>query len=195
MATGSTQFYPIANALSAVGPDLTESLRRGPRWVVLASTRYVLPCGLEMKLRSLPGRTHLGTDHLVIVGRCPRGRSMERICRPVDLIRIDVAPVYSDTSNEREITEGRDFGYVLSLGIRRTVLVNTTLAPREAQQICSFAQDDRQVFESPVSDGPQGARTGSMTIFLAIPEPTKRIFLATSAGTPSDWTHLGSLPA
>ncbi len=120
---------------------------------------------------------------------------MERICRPVDLIRIDVATVYSDTSNEREITEGRDFGYVLSLGIRRTVLVNTTLAPREAQQICSFAQDGWQVFESPVSGGPQGARTGSMTIFLAGPEPTKRIFLATSADTPSNWTHLGSLPA
>lgn len=53
-----------------------------------------------------------------------------------------------------------------------TVLVHTTLAPEDARKIMSSAPDDWRVFEAPVSGGPQGARRGSMTIFLAGPDAT-----------------------
>ena len=50
-----------------------------------------------------------------------------------------------------------------------TVFVHTTLAPADARKIMSSAPDNWRVFEAPVSGGPQGARQGSMTIFLAGP--------------------------
>ena len=52
-----------------------------------------------------------------------------------------------------------------------TVFVHTTLAPADARKILSSAPDNWRVFEAPVSGGPQGARQGSMTIFLAGPAP------------------------
>ncbi|WP_370181978.1 NAD(P)-binding domain-containing protein [Rhodococcus wratislaviensis] len=53
-----------------------------------------------------------------------------------------------------------------------TVFVHTTLAPEDARKIMSSAPDNWRVFEAPVSGGPQGARQGSMTIFLAGPDAT-----------------------
>ena len=53
-----------------------------------------------------------------------------------------------------------------------TVFVNTTLAPGDAKKITSAAPENWRLFEAPVSGGPQGARSGSMTIFLAGPKPT-----------------------
>ncbi|MEZ7236530.1 NAD(P)-binding domain-containing protein [Rhodococcus sp. GXMU-t2271] len=53
-----------------------------------------------------------------------------------------------------------------------TVFVHTTLAPADARKILSSAPDNWRVFEAPVSGGPQGARHGSMTVFLAGPAPT-----------------------
>jgi len=53
-----------------------------------------------------------------------------------------------------------------------TVFVHTTLAPGDARKIMSSAPDNWRVFEAPVSGGPQGARHGSMTIFLAGPDAT-----------------------
>lgn len=53
-----------------------------------------------------------------------------------------------------------------------TVFVHTTLAPQNARKIFSSAPDSWRVFEAPVSGGPQGARQGSMTIFLAGPAAT-----------------------
>lgn len=53
-----------------------------------------------------------------------------------------------------------------------TVLVHTTLAPEDARKIMSSAPADWQVFEAPVSGGPQGARQGTMTIFLVGPATT-----------------------
>ena len=53
-----------------------------------------------------------------------------------------------------------------------TVFVHTTLAPEDARNILSSAPDTWRVFEAPVSGGPQGARQGSMTIFLGGPEAT-----------------------
>ncbi|MFC0450623.1 NAD(P)-dependent oxidoreductase [Rhodococcus jostii] len=50
-----------------------------------------------------------------------------------------------------------------------TVFVHTTLAPADARKIMSSARGNWRVFEAPVSGGPQGARQGSMTIFLAGP--------------------------
>jgi putative dehydrogenase len=50
-----------------------------------------------------------------------------------------------------------------------TVAVHTTLAPADARTIMSSAPDNWRVFEAPVSGGPQGARQGTMTIFLAGP--------------------------
>ena len=52
------------------------------------------------------------------------------------------------------------------------VLINTTLSPTDARNITSSAPENWRVFESPVSGGPQGARSRSLTIFLAGPEPT-----------------------
>ncbi|MGW4332379.1 NAD(P)-binding domain-containing protein [Rhodococcus koreensis] len=53
-----------------------------------------------------------------------------------------------------------------------TVFVHTTLAPEDARKIMPSAPDGWRVFEAPVSGGPQGARRGSMTIFLAGPDAT-----------------------
>ena len=53
-----------------------------------------------------------------------------------------------------------------------TVFVHTTLAPQDARRIFSSAPGNWRAFEAPVSGGPQGARQGSMTIFLAGPAPT-----------------------
>ena len=53
-----------------------------------------------------------------------------------------------------------------------TVFVHTTLSPKDARRILSSAPDNWRVFEAPVSGGPQGARQGSMTIFLAGPDAT-----------------------
>lgn len=50
-----------------------------------------------------------------------------------------------------------------------TVFVHTTLAPSDARRIFSSAPNTWRAFEAPVSGGPQGARQGSMTIFLAGP--------------------------
>ena len=50
-----------------------------------------------------------------------------------------------------------------------TVVVHTTLAPDDARKIMSSAPENWRVFEAPVSGGPQGARQGTMTIFLAGP--------------------------
>lgn len=50
-----------------------------------------------------------------------------------------------------------------------TVFVHTTLAPKDARKIFSSAPGSWRAFEAPVSGGPQGARQGSMTIFLAGP--------------------------
>jgi putative dehydrogenase len=52
------------------------------------------------------------------------------------------------------------------------VFVHTTLAPEDARRIFSSAPDTWRAFEAPVSGGPQGARQGSMTIFLAGPATT-----------------------
>lgn len=53
------------------------------------------------------------------------------------------------------------------------VYVHTTLAPADARRILAAAPDHWRTFEAPVSGGPQGARQGSMTIFLAGPTPTE----------------------
>jgi len=53
-----------------------------------------------------------------------------------------------------------------------TVFVHTTLAPEDARRVFSSAPSSWRAFEAPVSGGPQGARQGSMTIFLAGPAPT-----------------------
>ncbi|MGW0021966.1 NAD(P)-binding domain-containing protein [Rhodococcus sp. NPDC003382] len=53
-----------------------------------------------------------------------------------------------------------------------TVFVHTTLAPADARKILPSAPDGWRVFEAPVSGGPQGARHGTMTVFLAGPAPT-----------------------
>ena len=53
-----------------------------------------------------------------------------------------------------------------------TVFVHTTLAPEDARKIFSSAPRSWRAFEAPVSGGPQGARQGTMTIFLAGPAAT-----------------------
>jgi putative dehydrogenase len=53
-----------------------------------------------------------------------------------------------------------------------TVFVHTTLAPEDARKISPSAPGSWRVFEAPVSGGPQGARQGSMTIFLGGPATT-----------------------
>lgn len=72
-----------------------------------------------------------------------------------------------------------------------TVFISTTLSPTDARRITSSAPENWRVFESPVSGGPQGARSGSLTIFLAGPEPTdaEASLLADEAG---NVFHLGS---
>ena len=50
-----------------------------------------------------------------------------------------------------------------------TVYVHTTLAPTDARNIMGSAPTGWRVFEAPVSGGPQGARNGTMTVFLAGP--------------------------
>lgn len=54
-----------------------------------------------------------------------------------------------------------------------TVFVHTTLAPKDARRIFESAPSAWRTFEAPVSGGPQGARQGSMTIFLAGPATTE----------------------
>jgi putative dehydrogenase len=77
-----------------------------------------------------------------------------------------------------------------------TVFVHTTLAPEDARKIFSSAPDSWRTFEAPVSGGPQGARQGSMTIFLAGPatadaddkllaDISGRVFRMQSYGQPS----------
>lgn len=79
---------------------------------------------------------------------------------------------------------------------RLTVLVHTTLAPEDARTIFSSAPPSWRTFEAPVSGGPQGARLGSMTIFLGGPATTDaedklladisgRIFRMQSYGQPA----------
>ena len=72
-----------------------------------------------------------------------------------------------------------------------TVFISTTLSPTDARKITSSVPENWRVFESPVSGGPQGARSGSLTIFLAGPEPTdaEASLLADEAG---NVFHLGS---
>lgn len=53
-----------------------------------------------------------------------------------------------------------------------TVFVHTTLSPNDAKRIFAAAPTHWRTFEAPVSGGPQGARQGSMTIFLSGPQPT-----------------------
>jgi len=55
---------------------------------------------------------------------------------------------------------------------RLTVFVHTTLSPEDARRIFSSAPGSWRTFEAPVSGGPQGARRGSMTIFLGGPATT-----------------------
>jgi 3-hydroxyisobutyrate dehydrogenase-like beta-hydroxyacid dehydrogenase len=77
-----------------------------------------------------------------------------------------------------------------------TVFVVTTLAPGDAIDIFTSAPAEWRVFEAPVSGGPQGARDGSMTIFLSGPEPTepesrllgdmaRRVFRSDAYGQPA----------
>ncbi|MEV5050137.1 NAD(P)-dependent oxidoreductase [Arthrobacter sp. LAR12-1-1.1] len=77
-----------------------------------------------------------------------------------------------------------------------TVFVHTTLAPADARRIFSSAPGSWRAFEAPVSGGPQGARHGTMTIFLAGPAPTEaedklladisgRVFRMQSYGQPA----------
>lgn len=77
-----------------------------------------------------------------------------------------------------------------------TVFVHTTLAPADARMIFSSAPASWRAFEAPVSGGPQGARQGSMTIFLAGPATTEaenklltdgsgRVFRMESYGQPA----------
>jgi 3-hydroxyisobutyrate dehydrogenase-like beta-hydroxyacid dehydrogenase len=54
-----------------------------------------------------------------------------------------------------------------------TVFVHTTLAPGDARRIVASAPANWRVFEAPVSGGAQGARRGSMTIFLGGPATTE----------------------
>ena len=66
-----------------------------------------------------------------------------------------------------------------------TVFVHTTLAPEDARRIFSSAPGAWRAFEAPVSGGPQGARHGSMTVFLAGPAttPAEDTLLADIAGS------------
>ena len=57
-------------------------------------------------------------------------------------------------------------------GLPLTVFVHTTLAPKDAREVFSSAPGIWRTFEAPVSGGPQGAREGSMTIFLGGPATT-----------------------
>lgn len=77
-----------------------------------------------------------------------------------------------------------------------TVFVHTTLAPADARAILPAAPEHWRVFEAPVSGGPQGARRGTMTVFLAGPPPTDadnalledisgRVFRTASYGQPA----------
>lgn len=77
-----------------------------------------------------------------------------------------------------------------------SVFVHTTLAPEDARRIFSAAPSAWRAFEAPVSGGPQGARQGSMTIFLAGPatneaeerlldELSGRVFRLQSYGEPA----------
>lgn len=53
-----------------------------------------------------------------------------------------------------------------------TIFVHTTLAPEDARRIFSAAPATWRAFEAPVSGGPQGARHGTMTVFLSGPATT-----------------------
>lgn len=77
-----------------------------------------------------------------------------------------------------------------------TVFVHTTLAPNDAKRIFASTPSNWRTFEAPVSGGPQGARQGSMTIFLSGPTPTEaenqllanisgRVFSMQSYGQPA----------
>lgn len=68
------------------------------------------------------------------------------------------------------------------------------LSPTAARKITSSAPENWCAFESPVSDGPQGAREGSVTILLAGPEPTdaEASLLADESDTSSTWTPTAS---
>jgi 3-hydroxyisobutyrate dehydrogenase-like beta-hydroxyacid dehydrogenase len=77
-----------------------------------------------------------------------------------------------------------------------TVFVHTTLAPGDARRIVASAPANWRVFEAPVSGGAQGARRGSMTIFLGGPATTEgedrllasisgRVFRMESYGQPA----------
>lgn len=77
-----------------------------------------------------------------------------------------------------------------------TVFVHTTLAPNDARRVFSSAPASWRTFEAPVSGGPQGARQGSMTVFLAGPATTPaedrlladisgRVFRMSSYGQPA----------
>lgn len=77
-----------------------------------------------------------------------------------------------------------------------TIFIHTTLAPGDARRIVASAPASWRVFEAPVSGGAQGARRGSMTIFLGGPATTEaedrllanisgRIFRMESYGQPA----------
>lgn len=54
-----------------------------------------------------------------------------------------------------------------------TVLVYTTLSPADARKLFASVPESWRVFEAPVSGGPQGARDGSMSVFLSGPDTTE----------------------
>ena len=58
-------------------------------------------------------------------------------------------------------------------GAPLTVFVHTTLAPEDARRIFSSVPKAWRAFEAPVSGGPQGARRGTMTVFLSGPATTE----------------------
>ncbi|MFE9940150.1 NAD(P)-binding domain-containing protein [Streptomyces hirsutus] len=65
-----------------------------------------------------------------------------------------------------------------------SIFVNTTLTPTDARRTAVLGNDNRRIFESPVSGGPAGARHGTMSVFLDGPAPTndEERLLADQAG-------------
>jgi putative dehydrogenase len=66
-----------------------------------------------------------------------------------------------------------------------TVLIVTTLTPHDAARLLSAGRESWQMYEAPVSGGPEGARTGSMTMLVFGPETTaeQNAFFDLIAGT------------
>ncbi|MEO5316247.1 NAD(P)-binding domain-containing protein [Pseudarthrobacter sp. CC12] len=83
-----------------------------------------------------------------------------------------------------------------SAGRDLSIFVLTTLTSRDAIRILGDAPTEWRTFEAPLSGGPQGARAGTMSLFLAGPDFTPaeekiagdiagRIFHTTSYGDPA----------